>query len=560
ASAIEEDFKGNLWISSNRGIIMYSNDEHKPEFKYFTKDDGLTSSMFAKKSSYKSADGRIFFGNLNGFNWFNPKSIEYDSVPPKLRLKDVTVINKTLQNGTITYHAGQLPGKDIPEIELRHKDYGIRINFTALAYSNPQKNMNAYMLKGYDRSFTYTNSSIRTAQYGSLPPGSYSFVLKAANADGFWCEPETMLTIHVIPPWWKSLWFKLISLFVCIGGIVLFFSIRLWIIKKRNVELERKVELRTQDLNKANQVLQMQAAELVEQKEEIFAQSEEISTQNDELRKQRDQINDKNDELTLHKENLEGLVKKRTIELENAKLKAEESDRLKTYFLANLSHEIRTPMNAINGFAELLSLSKKIPDSNKKHLHIIKHNAVYLMKLIDDILDISMLDANNFKLNIQTINIKEELKSFYNDYNCIYKSPSSDIDFRLALPAENVKIRFDLLRFQQVLNHLLSNAFKYTVSGEVVFGYQMGNSTLIGGSNQVILFVRDTGSGIPEQQLPFIYDAFRQGTSSPDTPDEGLGLGLSIVKGILDLHNYTIKVKTEKNVGTEFSISIPVLS
>ncbi|MCG8701239.1 MAG: ATP-binding protein [Bacteroidales bacterium] len=543
--AIEEDNNGTLWLSTNAGIFCYNkNSTHGEQFRSFGVEDGLSGLTYVPNSSCKSSNGLIFFGDYNGFTWFDPLKIKYDSLPPKLKLNDITVYNRTMDNGERNIKLEKLISHDNPHsIDLFHKDYAVRVKFSAIVYSKSYRSKFAYKLKGFDNTWQYTLANNRMAYYNNLKPGSYPLMVKASNSDGFWTKPTNLLTINVIPPWWKTLWFKIfISLFI-LGSIVLSFSIRLAIIKKQNRILEDKVKTRTKHLYEANNVLNMQATELEEQKEELNMQAEEIKAQNDELH--------------LHKNHLEQLVNDRTSELNDAKIKAEESDRLKTYFLANVSHEIRTPMNAIRGFVDLLSI-KKDEQVRKRYFKIISENTDYLMHLIDDILDISMIDANELKLNQKDVNLTSFLQSLRDIFQSMVENSKKVVKFNMVIPEKPATVRFDEVRFQQVLTNLVRNAVNFTFEGEITIGYQYDNSSMLKDMNLLTLYVSDTGIGIPKDQLPNIYDAFRQGISEMESPSQGLGLGLSIVKGIVDLHGYAIEVSTQQNKGTQFNIYIPL--
>jgi len=239
-------------------------------------------------------------------------------------------------------------------------------------------------------------------------------------------------------------------------------------------------------------------------------------------------------------------------ELVKAKEKAEESDRLKSAFLANMSHEIRTPMNGIIGFADMLRDPNKNSIQHKTYIDIIYKSSNQLLKIINDILDISKLDAGQtcIKENKCPINtILDDLYDLYLKEN----SADSEIQFKLnkALSDEAVFIISDERKIRQIISNLLNNAFKFTSSGTIEFGYQLINNEYLE------FFVKDTGIGILPEKQEIIFQKFRQVEESFTRQYGGTGLGLAISKGYVSLLGGDIRLETKENIGTTFYFTIP---
>ena len=239
----------------------------------------------------------------------------------------------------------------------------------------------------------------------------------------------------------------------------------------------------------------------------------------------------------------------------NAKIKAEESDKLKSIFLANMSHEIRTPMNAIMGFSELLG-EPGLNDSEKsQYIEIIRSSGNRLIQLINDIIDLSKLEAHQLAIKKTVCNIPEIFKNSleaFSQSELLQKKPG--VKLVLSLPPFNsdIKLYSDCNRIQQVLDNLISNAIKYTQSGTVEIGYNLSQHA----DEEVLeVFVRDTGIGIPKEMREIIFDRFRQ--VEEGGYHEGAGLGLSISKGIIELLGGKIWLDSEVTEGTTFYFSIP---
>jgi PAS domain S-box-containing protein len=217
-----------------------------------------------------------------------------------------------------------------------------------------------------------------------------------------------------------------------------------------------------------------------------------------------------------------------------AKNKAEESDRLKSSFLANMSHEIRTPMNGILGFAELLK-EENISDEDKtEYLKIIDANGKQLLNLLNDIIDVAKIEAgqiliNNSHSELNTL-LKEIFRLFIEEQKRLKKQ---DIQFTLKIPdGHNSQIYTDINRLHQILNNLLSNAFKFTEFGSIQFGYEIINNN---GVDYFQFFVADTGIGINETMKDFIFERFGQVQTTKFKNNHGTGLGLAISKGLIEL-------------------------
>jgi signal transduction histidine kinase len=241
-------------------------------------------------------------------------------------------------------------------------------------------------------------------------------------------------------------------------------------------------------------------------------------------------------------------------ELEKAKRKAEESDQLKTAFLASMSHEIRTPMNHIIGFIELLKDPNLSEQEKNDFFSIIKNSGNHLLKLIDDIIDIAKIEANQLELHPVETSLNDFIKEQYNAFReQLNNGPKSKINFTLKLPAGNVSdfVTVDTLRLQQILTNLLANSIKFTREGSISFGYELQDKSTLR------FFVKDTGIGISFEDQQLIFERFRQLDSSYSREFSGTGLGLAISKGLVELLGGTIGVESQPGTGSTFYFTLP---
>lgn len=240
--------------------------------------------------------------------------------------------------------------------------------------------------------------------------------------------------------------------------------------------------------------------------------------------------------------------------LKIAKNKAEESDRLKTAFLSNMSHEIRTPMNAIIGFAELLSSREVSKQEKIEFTEQINHGAETLMRLIDDIIDISKIEAGQLIINNTNFNLSHLMRDLYQIFSkSLYNQDKNHI--KLIEDNNNrdlnIMVYTDQLRLKQIFSNLLSNAVKFTESGEIRFGVKNIYN------ERISFYVRDTGVGIEKKKLKLIFERFRQGHELDGKFYSGTGLGLPISKNLTELMGGKISVNSIPGKGTEFNFTIP---
>ncbi|TKG95582.1 PAS domain-containing sensor histidine kinase [Puteibacter caeruleilacunae] len=241
----------------------------------------------------------------------------------------------------------------------------------------------------------------------------------------------------------------------------------------------------------------------------------------------------------------EQLLQERNEELRAAKEKAEESDRLKSAFLANMSHDIRTPLNSIVGFSQLIA-EENSSAQLKNYADIIQSQNSLLLKLVDDIMDLAKIEAGVIKIQQSKFNIHLSL----NKLESIFKEQCKKQNIQLCLskPQDDLFLYSDEQRIEQVFFNLITNALKFTKEGEICFGYELN------GDDKLRCFVKDTGIGIPKDKQQKIFDRF----TKLDEFMQGTGLGLSIVKNIVELLGGKIWFISTPEKGTTFFFELPL--
>jgi len=506
---IVEDSNNNFWLSTNNGILKF-NYKNNTLHRYGI-SDGLQSSSFNRNSGLITKNNTIYFGGQNGFVTFCPNEVKDNPYIPPIVITAFKIKNKTVSN----LDSNSVLKKHINythKITLSYKQAkNISFEFAALSYVNTKKNKYKYMLEGVDGNWVTSNYK-HEAKYTNLKPRDYTFKIIGSNNNGIWNNTPKTIKITVIPPFWKTLWFNIIEILLLIATIAFIIFLRGKKLKREKNALEKKVVERTKLIS--------------EQKEELILQKEEIEK---------------------HKQNLEQIVESRTKELIIAKEKAEESDKLKSAFLANMSHEIRTPLNAIIGFSSLLADTNLPLADNKRYNSIIQDNTNFLLRLIDDILDISTIEANQLIINNEIFYINELLDNLYSNFSLTNKNSNIEIVLKNELAGQLIKINTDRLRIRQILNNLMQNAIKFTEKGVIELGFYSKNE-------DYVFYVKDTGVGISNTDLKKVFHRFYK----LDKKDSirGIGLGLAISKKLATKLGGDLTAESELKKGTTFYFTI----
>lgn len=325
----------------------------------------------------------------------------------------------------------------------------------------------------------------------------------------------------------------------------------------RNVRSHEEIEQLVIELRESNEQIQAQSEELQAQNEEIQAQNEEISAQQEELQAQNEELQAQNEEI--HNQNAE--IRTRSAELEELSGRLitqtrllESADERKNEFLAMLAHELRNPMAALTTSLELLDRSESGSSRAAKAREAIARQMSQLVRLIDDLLDITRISQGKIHVQRTRVDLAQIVRACASD-----QMPAFDADgivLETEIPTYPVWVDGDSSRLHQVVNNLLHNAMKFTDEGRRVW---LRLETTDDGV--VVVEVGDEGIGIEPSMLPHLFEPFRQGANGSSRANTGLGLGLTLVKTLVELHNGEVQAHSDgPGKGARFTVRLPVVA
>lgn len=471
---ISSDSQDNLWLSTNKGISKYN--IKTKNFRNYDVEDGLQSNEFNTGATFKGSKGELFFGGINGLNYFFPDQINDNPFQPPIGITGLKVYSQS-KKGKESVEVKEMLIHPNKKLIFTSRDKIIIFEFAALDFSSPGKNKYAYMLENFNENWIYADNS-RTATFTNLPSGNYTLKVKGTNNDGVWSDEGIALNFQVLPHW-SGTW-------LAVSFYLLLFLLLLYFIRKYEMKrIKIKNNLR------------------IEQKEYNTLKS---------------------------------------------------LDQLKSRFFANISHEFRTPLTLISGYAE--NLMEALPSNHtKKQAEGIDQNAKTLLKLINELLDISKLEAGKMPLNLSQQNIVLYLKNLF--FSVESFTEKRNISLYFISDEADIQAVFDLEKMNKIIMNILSNALKFTPeNGEISLTIQLKNNNLIS------ICICDSGIGIEQAAISNIFDRFYQADNSDTRLYEGTGIGLALVKELVELHKGTVKAIRNEELtgqnGTTFSIELPI--
>ncbi len=526
-----DDF-GNLWISSNKGLSRFN--PKTEEFKNYDENDGLQSNEFNAGAYFKDKNGELFFGGIGGLNAFFPDDITLNQYIPPIVLTNLQINNETVVPGDDS--PAKMHISELKEIELTREHKVFSFEFAALDYTSPEKNRYSYIMEGLDDSW----HNIGTRNYVSftgLPAGTYTFKVKGSNNDGVWNEEYTDIKVTLVPPFWRSTWFKIIILVSSLVFVFIYYEQKVRSIKKQRRKLEFLVDERTKELNTEREELKKARDELeIRVNERTF----ELSEANKSLQT----------EMTERKKAEEGRLKLEKHLYQSQKM--ESIGRL----AGGIAHDFNNILGGILGFAEILKMKFNDETTTEGNAaEVILSGAERAANLTKQLLGFAR------KGKFQPVPL--ELNGVINQ---VLKVSEKIFEKNIIVDTDLGKIP-NIIADQNQIDQILTNLFinakdampeggDLSIKSEEVNLDKNDVKSLTGikPGRYVKVAISDTGVGMPKHIRDRIFEPFFT------TKDEGkgTGLGLATTYGIIKNHGGHIRVYSEPGVGTVFTIYMPV--
>ena len=477
-----------VWIGTNSGIDKF--DPVNEVFKHYDKADGFLGIESNQNAICKSRDGILLFGTINGVIRFDPAKDYLNTIPPVTTIENIKLFFNDFDYNS--YSDSIHPETLLPVgMVLPYNKNHLTFGYIGVSLTSPDKVWYQYKLENFDPDWIpLTQSTIAT--YTNIPPGDYILKVKACNNDGFWNDKPASFSFTIQPAFWQTWWFRILAFLFIISLVSLFIRLRIRNINAQKVKLKRLVDEKTLELQQ-------------EAKERKIAQE-----------------------------------------------KAEQADMLKTAFLANMSHEIRTPVSSIIGFADLLKEGTANNIDKDQCLDHIVMSGKNLLNLINDIIDISKIEAGQVRIENEEFKLNSLIAEIFTTFYEKINKKEKDIILKIkrGTPDKNFTIVADPYRLQQVLTNLIGNALKFTDSGFIEFGYSIESS------DKLLFFVKDSGIGIPKDKQEIIFDRFFQVEESYTNNKDGTGLGLAISEKLTELLGGKMWVESELGKGSTFFFTV----
>jgi signal transduction histidine kinase/ligand-binding sensor domain-containing protein/DNA-binding response OmpR family regulator len=479
--ALEQDKSGRLWLNTGYGIVRFDPKTRQMRWFPVSEEEVLEG---CGNCSHKDDQGRIYMGNQKGFVAIVPQAVPVDTQGYPVVLSELRVLNRPIQAGEKDSKGTILLPHPLPytqQLNLSHEQQVFSLSFSLLEPQHPELHRFAYKLlgqPGLEEDWVPVADGRNEVTFSGLSPGSYSLLLKGANADGYWSKSPTRLDIRIHPPFWLSNW--ALSTYALLGILILY---GLW----KNYRFRQRKKLEAQSLKLQAQ----QAKELTE---------------------------------------------------------------LKDQFFANVSHEFRTPLTLLIGPLRQL-LEEKMPEAQHKKLSLMYRNSLNLQALINQLLDIARVEANEMKMEWGRGDIGTHLQALLSGFASL--AQSRDISYHFDLPKGEFLVNYDPDKLEKIFNNLLSNAFKFTESGGKVEVKVQMTARPTGGFllNAV---VKDSGRGIPPEALPHIFERFYQTDGSATRKVGGTGIGLALTYELIRLYGGDISAESQPGKGSSFTFSLPL--
>lgn len=489
---IIEDSYGELWLSTIGGISKYN--PQTELFIHFDADDGLKMNLFRKNAYFQSTDGTIYLGSMYGLCYFHPSDFQN----PK-KLNNVVITDFKIMNQSLRIEEPYLFQKHISQadtIRLPYDKNYFSIIYSAMEYEHTSEVQYLCILKGFDEKWVMTGNR-NYMVYSNIDPGEYTFEVKASLSDKFNNSTAKKLTLIITPPWWQTVWFRILISLAIISAAILFYVVRIISVQKQNIRLREKVQQRTNEIEQVNKQLSNKNSLLIQSEKEL----QELNATKDKL-------------------------------------------------FSIISHDLKNPFTTLIGFSELLlteyeTLNEKKKRESIEKIYISSKNA---FQLLENLLDWSRSQRRT--IAFQPIHFDFSSVVMETIFLLQATADKKEIEIKNDIPQDLV-VYADVKMATTIFRNLLTNAIKFTDRSGIIRIFAEVSDKLIW------FAVSDNGCGISDEDISKLFDLSIPNSSIGKHSEKGTGLGLILCKEFTLRNNGDITVESKLGEGSTFKFSLP---
>ena len=510
-NSIIADNSNNLWLGTSNGIVKLNPNGYVLE--RFSSKNGLKGSYYNYKTCVKDPVGNLYFGGINGITFFHPDSItNNNNKAPFLSLTDISINNSSikslsaiqlLKNGQFSYSLSN----------LHYNENNIDIVCTAINFINPQENQYSYRLLGFDSTWQFGKFP-QIARYRNIPPGEYVFQIKASNNNNIWTKNVLSISFEINKPWWKTIFFRLLSLFCLIGITFLYIFYKTRAVRKENVILEQKVKTRTTELSKAVLELEKEKHKVEEQNEELIQIADKLQEQN---------------------------------------LLLDKANKTKNRIYSIIAHDIKNPFSIVlNTGRDLNETYHDLPDNKRIGLIArLYSSAETIYNQLSNMLDWAIGQSDKMTYNPTHSNANKLVEEVLLLLQTIANNKQITIVNTIA---NDVVIYADKNMLMAIFRNLINNALKFTPNNGTIKLSAENNTD----DKTVSITISDSGIGMSKEDILKILDPNTHHSTYGTKDESGTGLGIQICQQFTIINKGTFDIESELGKGSRIILSFPM--
>ncbi|MFM8450531.1 MAG: ATP-binding protein [Haliscomenobacter sp.] len=487
--AVYADNNGFLWLPSDHGLMRFRTRDHLVQT--FLKTNGIADDEFNFLSHFQDSDGTLYFGGINGITSFHPHDLPLSA---EFNRPLVLIEAKSFQLKQGIFLPQTQHAQPIQTIHFHPSDAFLDLNFSPLIYEDNSSLRFAWKIGGFQEKWVQQSEPL--IRISHLPYGKQILQVRFSRLDNQWSKIYTF-PIQVIRPFYLTWPFFILILGTLAGLIYGFARWRNRRLQQANLQLEQEVRRRTAEINQHMEIIERD-------KETILQQSRELRT----------------------------------------------LDEMKSRFFTNITHELRSPLTLILGPLERLIQHRERPESTPAALDTIRRHALKLLNLVEELLDLSKMEANKLELDLKPLPLLTFCQRLVGQFVPFATQRHIDLQQTISVP-DHLTILTDARKLEKIVTNLIHNALKFTPSGgHILVHHQYAHG-------QLMVQVSDTGPGIPEADLPHIFDRYFQSKSVHSSLQGGAGIGLALAREYTRLLGGTLDVRSAPDQGSTFTLHVP---